>query len=163
MSTDPNDLMFNSGSPSAKFESVGALVKGTIVKFEAVQQRDFKTGLPETWDDGNPKMQLVFTVATDDHDPTITDDDGHRRIYAPVSKKPGSMCDAIRLAVKEAGADKVLEGGMLAVKFDDTEAQEAGLSPRKLYVAQYAAPTVNGANDLLGAAAAPAAAPPSLV
>jgi hypothetical protein len=150
---DPNDLLMGGGgAPSFSFSEIGDTIVGTITRFEANQRREFETNKPLFWDDGNPMMQLVFTLATDLRDPKIEDDDGSRRIYAPISSKPGSMCDAIRTAVRTAGAKQVADGGRLAVRFDGEEAPEKrGRSPRKLYVAQYEPPAATAANDLLGA------------
>lgn len=155
--SDANALLMSSGAPSAKFVNIGDKVVGTITDVSTSQQREFKTGKPEVWDDGKPKMQLVITLATDERDPSIEADDGTRRVYAPAWAKPGSVFDALRNAVKAAGASGLDNGGKLAVVFTGTEAQDAGLSPRKLYEAKYAPPAAAAANDLLGVPAAQAA------
>ena len=55
----------SSGSPSAKFPTIGVTVKGTILDTEVMQQTDFQTGQPKTCDNGEPMMQLVVTLETE--------------------------------------------------------------------------------------------------
>lgn len=155
--TDVNDFLLSSGAPAFSFENVGDTVKGVIIASEVSQQRDFQTGKPKFYDDGNPMMQLVVTLATDLRDPERPDDDGHRRIFAPRTGKPQSMFQAIRTVVQRSGG-RLEEGGTLAVKHVGTEASETrGFNPRKLYEAAYKPPTagVNLDPEPTPAAAAP--------
>jgi hypothetical protein len=137
-------LMGGGGAPSAKFEAIGRTYKGTIVQSEVRQQTDMKTGELLTWNDGNPKMQAVVTIQTDEHDPTIEDDDGQRRLFIK-----GQMQQAVRDAVRTAGAARLEVGGMLAVQYaSDGQATQRGFNPPKQYVAQYRPPAI-GVNDLI--------------
>ncbi|MEU6647831.1 hypothetical protein ABZ863_35685, partial [Saccharomonospora sp. NPDC046836] len=97
---DANDfLMGGGGAPSASFPTPGTIVGGTITETPTVQQqKDIKTGDPLFWSDGNPRMQMIVTVQTDDRDPAIEDDDGKRRIFVK-----GQMKNAIQDAVRTAG------------------------------------------------------------
>ena len=61
--------LLEGGGKSAKFETVGDTTKGQVVAAESRQQTDYTSGEPLTWDDGNPRMQLVITLATDERDP----------------------------------------------------------------------------------------------
>lgn len=130
---DPDQiLMGGGGAPSFKFDAVGATVKGIVVDRASAQQRDIKTGTPKTYDDGNPRMQLVITVQTELRDPEIEDDDGQRRIFAK-----GAMLVAIRDAVKKAGLKTLSIGDELAVRYTgDGVAKTRGFNPPKEYVAQ---------------------------
>lgn len=132
--TDPNDLLFAGGAPSAKFPAIGAKVVGTIESAEVKQQTDIN-GTLLTWDNGEPKMQIVVSLLTDERDPSIEEDDGRRRLFVK-----GQMMTAVREAVR-AGGGKLLAGGRLAVAYvGDGEQKTRGFSPPKLYKAQYEAP-----------------------
>lgn len=140
-----DDLM-SSGSPTAKFAEVGDTVKGVITKVDKVQATEID-GTPKTYKSGDPIMQFVFTLATDERDPDRDDDDGTRRIYTSYR-----MEQAIKAAIKEAGipGDKV-EGSTLAVKYvGDGEPTQRGFSPPKLYKAEIKVGTSSAANDLAG-------------
>lgn len=156
-STDVNDFLLSGGVPSAKFPAVGTTVKGTVVSSVVTQQTDFTSNKPKFYDDGNPMMQVVITLQTDERDPAVDGDDGLRKIYVR-----GQMTAAVREALRNAGA-KLAVGGTLAVQYTgDKPAEKPGLNPAKVYRAQYAPPAAGteAANDLLGATApAPAAAP----
>lgn len=147
--TDPNTFLLATGVPSFKFTDIGATAKGTIVSLDMQQQNDFESGAPLWWDDAKtqPKMQLRIVLATDEHD--NADDNGHRAIYVK-----GQMQQAVRDAIKKAGADKIEEGGQLAVKYTSNgEPPKKGLNPPKQFVAQYEQPSVTPAavavDDLL--------------
>lgn len=134
--SDASALIMGSGAPSATFHTPGTEHKGVITNLETMQVRNFKTKLPETWDDGNPKMQAVITLQTDERDPQIENDDGVRKLY--VSSK--GMREAIAGAVRKAGAREVTVGGKLAVTFTREGESENGLNPPKVYAAAYKPP-----------------------
>lgn len=139
--SDPNDFLMASGTKSFKFDTINATAKGTIVSLDMQQQRDIKTGQPKFWDDQKtqPMMQLRVVLATDEHDGE--DDNGHRAIYVK-----GNMQQAVRDAIKAAGAEKIEEGGTLAVQYyDNGQATTVGFNPPKLYKAQYKPPSVTPA------------------
>lgn len=125
-------LTGGSRAPSAKFPTVGTTIKGVVLGKEMQQQRDIATGEPKTWADGNPQMQAVITLQTDERDASIEDDDGQRRVFAK-----GNMVAAIRDAVKDAGKKQLDIGDELAVKYvGDGEAKTRGFSPPKLFKAK---------------------------
>lgn len=136
--TDANAFLLSSGTPSFKFIPVGATVKGTIESLEMMQQNDFESGAPLWWDEAKtqPRMQLRIVLQTDLRDESITNDDGRRAIYVK-----GNLQQSVRDAIKKAGADKIEEGGLLAVKYVKDGKAEGKLNPPKEYVAQYEAPT----------------------
>ncbi|MGI5443359.1 hypothetical protein ACQEV4_40295 [Streptomyces shenzhenensis] len=153
-------LMGGGGAPTAKFPTPGTTVGGQITEPPTLeQQRDIKTGEKKFWKDGDPMMQLVVTVQTDQRDSSIEDDDGRRRIFIK-----GQMKNAVADAVRTAGSKGLEIGGTLWVRFThELPPTGVGMSPPKQYEAKY----VTAANAQLGvggqapapAAPAPAAAP----
>lgn len=129
---DVNDFLLSGGVTSAKFETPGTTVSGTICRPpEKQQQRDFETGKPKVWEDGSPRWQIVIHLQTDNRDPDVEDDDGIRALYVR-----GNMLRAVREAVRRAGG-KLEEGGYLDVIYTgDGERQGVGFPP-KLYSATY--------------------------
>lgn len=143
--TDPNDFLFASGARSAKFEEVGDAIKGVVTSAEVKQATDLE-GNPKTWDNGDPVMQLVVTLQTDERDGD--DDDGTRRLYAKggnyeaASGTGTSMLNALRDAIKKAGATKLENGGQLTVKHTGLgKKKKAAHNAPKLYTAKYEAPS----------------------
>jgi hypothetical protein len=148
-------LMGGGGAPTAKFPQPGVTVGGRITETPKVeQQRDIQSGEAKFWNDGNPMMQLVVTVQTDQRDPSIEDDDGRRRIFIK-----GQMKNAVADAVRQAGAKGLEVGGTLHVRYThDGEQKNRGFSPPKQYAAKY---TAAAQNELGATTPAPAAAPPA--
>lgn len=143
MSDDVNDfLMSGGGAPSAKFNTIGDTVRGTIVATKKTQQTDFKTGKPLQYDNGDPKWQIVVTLQTDERDATLADDDGTRSVYVK-----NQMLAVVRDAVKAAGG-KLEVGGTLAIKYASDKPSTSGYD-QKIYEAAYKAP-VASVSDLLG-------------
>ena len=66
------------GSRYFKWQQVGDSVTGPIVSVDVRQARQYGTDLPDHWPDGNPKLQLVVVVATDER--VDVDDDGQRTV-----------------------------------------------------------------------------------
>lgn len=158
MSNASVDFLAGGGPPSAKFKTYGDTTGGKIIAEPKVeQQRDPEDGTPQTWSDGNPKLQMVVTVQTDLRDPAIDDDDGKRRIFVR-----GAMRNAVQKAVIDAGANGLDVGGELYVTYtSDGEQKNRAFSPPKQYVARYTAAPVASAGDFLGTAQV-AAAPPAI-
>lgn len=146
MSNDEvNDFIMGGGAPSAKFEAIGTVHRGTILDFNKSSQTDIQTGEPVYWNDGRPKEQVIITIQTDERDQDIDDDDGRRRFYVK-----GNMQAAVRDAVRKSGAKRLEVGGMLAVQYHaDGEAKKAGFNKPKLYTAEYRAP-VSNVDSLIG-------------
>jgi hypothetical protein len=131
---DPNAWLMGGGAPSARFEHPGDTVSGSITdKPDLRQQTDFTSGEPLFWPNGDPRMQLVVTLATELRDATVVDDDGTRRVYVK-----GNLQKAVQQAVRTAGAPGLEVGGVLTVTYTgDGEAKQRGMSPPKLYSASY--------------------------
>ncbi|MFD6531550.1 hypothetical protein [Streptomyces sp. NPDC060184] len=147
-------LMGGGGAPSAAFPTPGTIVGGTITETPVVQQqRDLKDGSPKFWSDGNPMMQMVVTVQTEQRDPGNPDDDGKRRLFVK-----GQMKNAIADAVRAAGAPGLQVGGVLEVAYThDGQVTQRGFNAPKQYSARYTA--ASPANAFLGS---PAGSAPSV-
>jgi hypothetical protein len=137
MYDDVNDFLLSGGVPSCTWPAVGTVHSGTVTDFRIEQARDFETGKPKFWDDGNPVKQLVVTLQTDERD--RDDDDGLRALYCR-----GALLKAIREAVRPHGG--IAQGGKLGVKFTgEGEKPKPHLNAPKLFKVEYAAP-VKAAN-----------------
>lgn len=137
--TDYNDMLMGSGGGrSASLKDDGDAVDGVIQRIETRQRTDFDTGKPMTWEDGNPRMQLVVTLATAEREDN--DDDGMRNLYVPI---PSDIQSAVADAVRKAGQRGLGEGGRLWVKHVSTdEPTRKGRNGTKRHTAKYEAPTV---------------------
>lgn len=160
MSTNINDFLLGGGSASARFDTVGDTITGTITNQEVRQQTDIATGDPLVWANGDPRMQLLVTLQTALRDDG--DDDGLRTLYVKGSKKTGSrsLHDAVASAVRAASAKGLEDGGTLTVKYvGDEPSQTRGFNPRKLYEATYQAPAQEAPSAAFLASPKPAVAP----
>jgi hypothetical protein len=141
MSTDPNSFLLGGGGKSARFENPGDTIKGVIAAPpELRQQTDIATGVPKTWDNGDPVYQLVVQLQTDLREDA--DDDGLRNLYVSGGFKRASLQKAVADAVRASKAKGLEVGGTLAVRFTGEEPPaKKGFSPAKLYAAQYQPPS----------------------
>ena len=75
------DELLAGGSSSAfnKNSAVGDTVTGPIISATSRQVTDYVTKAPETWDNGDPKLQAVITIQTGLR--TDENDDGARSVY----------------------------------------------------------------------------------
>lgn len=133
--TSINDLFApTSGGPSlTKDMHVGDTRTATICEDPfAVQVKNFTTKEPESWPDGNAKMQLVVPVVTDAVDGP--NDDGKRSLYV---KAWGSQQKALFEAIKNAGfdaADKALiVGTTITVTYVEDRKHPKAPAPEKIY------------------------------
>lgn len=149
--SDVNDFLLSTGVPAAKFPTVGTTLRGTVLDARVEQQRDFATGEPKTFEDGNPVQQLVVTLSTDERDAEIDGDDGTRRLYCR-----GQMLAALRTALRKANA-RLEAGGTLVVRYvGDGEPSKRGYNPPKLYEAAYKPGVGVDVDGLLETSPAPA-------
>lgn len=171
MSNDIQDFLDSAGggsTPSASLDNPGDSVRGVITNLDQRQMKDFDTKELETWPNGEPKMQLIVTVQTDERDPAIEDDDGQRNIYAPKDNRESSKFQAIADAVK-ATRSAISVGATLALVYtEDAPKAKGAARGRKLYQAAYKPAEATGAAALLDTAApagepfpTPAAAAPA--
>lgn len=149
---------FAGGVPAAKFPDglFGTIIGGVITSEPRMQQqRDYTTGDPITYQDGNPAMQMVIVVQTDQHDPAIEGDDGQRALYVK-----GQMRQAVGEALRKAGARKPERGGRLLVKYlEDKPTTLKNGKPgnaQKIYAAKYEPPAAQAAGQFFDDPAAPA-------
>lgn len=155
MTITANDFLMGGGVKSASFPTIGTTVSGRIVRTPEVRQQTTPEGTPKTFDNGDPMMQLVVQVQTDQRDPQDTEDDGVRALYIK-----SNMLAAVRAAVRTCGAKGLEVGGTLTVTYTgDGEKKRSAFNAPKLYAATYTPPTAQAANDyLMGSAAQPAQA-----
>jgi len=154
VSDNVSDFLFGGGGKAAKFEQIGDFTEGTITDVRMAQQTSMDDNQPLTWSDGSPRMQLVITLQTKDHDGE--NDDGMRRIYAKggnfeVAEGSGkSLKDAIADAVKRAEARSIDEGGILKVAYTGNgKRTNRGYQAPKLFKASYKAPVASVATSEL--------------
>lgn len=153
MSTDAANFLMGGGLKGARFVK-GQPVKGVISADPAVrQQTDFKTKEPKFFKNtGEPMMQLVVTVRTDQRDPEIPNDDGTRGFYIK-----GNLTKTVRDAVRAAGANNLEMGGELTLTWVSGGPRYEGdqnwpTEAPKVHTASYVKPTNQAAAAFLGAA-----------
>lgn len=123
------------GPPAAvKFAEIGTTAAGKIEQVFARQATDFDTREPRFWDDGNPIMEPVIILDTED---------GPQTLYIGSA----GLRSALRDACRAAGVG-LRPGGYLVVKYtgDGTPARK-GINPPKLYQAAYDPPGRRRAAD----------------
>lgn len=155
------DDFFAGGVTAEKFEDrqYGTVIGGVITDDPRMtQQRDYTTGEPITYPDGNPAMQMVVVVQAYE---VNGEDDGKRAFYIK-----GQMKQAVGEALRTAGVRTPARGGKLWIKY--TEDKPTTLkngrpgNPQKIYIAKYEAPSqAAGAAYFETTNTAPASAPPA--
>lgn len=154
------------GGNAFPFDNVGDTVTGTVVALEEQQQTDMETGEPAWWDDAKTRKKIMYAVTLQTALREAGDDDGLRTIYLRGSTKPETQSSlaAVRSAVKATtGSYDIAYGGKLTLQFSGQEpSKQRGFSPRKLYTAQYEAPTMalGESGPTAPAVSAPAVATP---
>jgi hypothetical protein len=129
--------LFESSSKGVKFDTVGASVTG-IVKSAPRERQQTKYGTqePDFWPNGDPKMQILVDLQTEQR--VDASDDGERTLY--VASK--NMKRAIGEAIRAANASDIAPGGVLTVTYVGNDpASKNPANPAKLYQAQYTAPS----------------------
>lgn len=144
MSDDVNDFLMGGGARAFPFDNLGDAVEGDIVSMTKRQQTSLDTGKPQYWDNGDAKMMVVVVLQTslrkDD------EDDGLRSVYLRggnfdvASGKGTSSAQAVRDAVKRAGAAGIEVGAKLKLAWTGLAPKKGGFSPAKLYSASYRQP-----------------------
>ena len=132
-------------APAVKFPKIGAGVAGTVEREpEVQQQRGYPEGELLFWPNGDPKNQMLVTLATKARDPDIEDDDGMRTLYV----KGRNLELAVKNAIRKVRCQDILPGGFLTVTYvRDGDGQ--GLHRPKVYEAAYAPPqdVADGVSD----------------
>lgn len=129
--------LFESSSKGVKFDTVGASVIGTVKSAPRErQQTKYGTQEPDFWPNGDPKMQILVDLQTEQR--VDASDDGERTLY--VASK--NMKRAIGEAIRAANASDIAPGGVLTVTYVGNDpASKNPANPAKLYQAQYTAPS----------------------
>ena len=150
------------GGTSFPFETVGDTITGRIKAIEEVQQTDMDSGLPATWENGQPKMMVRVDLTTDHRDITNPGDDGTRSVYLKGSRKAeskSSMSAALVAVRAVSGATSIAVGGTFTLTYvGDGVPSKRGFNAPKQYEAAYAPPSVDLAPQA-PVVAAPAPAP----
>jgi hypothetical protein len=140
---------FTGGVPAVKFPdgAYGTVIGGEITADPRMQQqRDYTTGDPICYPDGNPAMQMVIVVQTGQHDPGIEGDDGNRALYVK-----GQMKQAVGEALRKHGEKAPRRGGKLWLKYleDKPVTLKNGRpgNPQKIYAAKYEPPAQAAASQ----------------
>jgi hypothetical protein len=137
-------------APAAKFDTQGDTHRGTIVSLDHRQQTDPVSKTPKTFDSGAPMMVWVITIQPSDSEEALALWARGGRCDAAVGSGD-PMLTAIAKAVKGAGASALMVGGELAVSFTGLGKADPGLSPTKLFTAQYRTPALGASvADLFG-------------
>lgn len=143
----PPDELMAGGYKGAKFPDgqFGHVVGGEIIAApETVQQRDFDSGQPKFYDDGNPMWQIVVPVQAE---PATADDDGIRAFYIKAQMK-----QAVQQALRKAGAARLEVGGVLQIRYVRDEPNSRGRGKdKKIYEARYVPPPAMSEADLAAA------------
>ena len=124
-------FLMGTGGSTAKFLEKGDSVEGVIVDMEERQQTDFTSNEPLFWDTGEPRMQLVITLLTEEKEDK--DDDSLRKLYVKANMKR-----AVQQAIIASGSRTIKEGGVLSVTYTGIDKpKRKGLNGAKLYAASY--------------------------
>jgi hypothetical protein len=113
MTNQDVDPFADESAPSVSFKNAPVGTTKTLEVLEPavlLQTRDYKTGEPANWPDGNPKMAAVVKVKEDDE------------VKSVWASKPSSLYRAISEAQKTAG--RLEPGDELIIRFDDTKEQD---------------------------------------
>ncbi len=152
--TTANELLMGGGAKSAKFDQLNVPVVGTIVEEPKVQQmKKYQSEEMDFWPSGDPKMQIIVTVQTDQREDD--DDDGRRILFIPPRMMP-----PVRDAIAKTGAKGLAVGGRIAVSWVSGTGQGKG-NP-KVYAAEYQPPQID-VGSLLAQPAPTVVAPASLL
>lgn len=122
---NPNDDIFAAmdrglaGGSKSAFTSdslPGDTITGAVVSVDYKQVNDFNTGEPAFFPSGDPKMQFVIVIQTDQRDDE--DDDGHRTIYIPAwGSKKQALVDAMRAEGMRKASEVFATGNIFTATF----------------------------------------------
>lgn len=143
---------FFGGAPALSFKDPawkGIIRGGTVVSEPKISVvTEMKSRKVATWDNGDPKQQMIVELrcdgaqvpgttmkAHDERDPTNPRDDGIRRLYIK-----SHMVKAVGAALREANEPGIRVGGQLFIAW--TDEKETDLSNAKLFTAKWFAPAV---------------------
>ncbi|RTE49622.1 hypothetical protein [Actinobaculum sp. 352] len=132
---DELDKLASGGGRSifTKDSVLGETHEGTIVSIDLRQTTDFQTGKPQTWDNGDPKMQCVISLQTSERDDA--EDDGFRAAYIKMwGGQRKALTDAARTAGFERLSQALAPGNVFRATYvRDEPPARPGMSPTKVY------------------------------
>jgi len=139
--TSVDDFMSGTGGyPNTKINSVGGKLVGDLVEARLVDERDYDTGKPVLWDNGEPKKQLVLDVRVD-WDASIdvtTGKDGVREEIGSYYCRYTAFL-AMREACKEADVKMSQVGRFALARTPDGTARNPRHAPPQQFVAKVTA------------------------
>src|SRR6187402_2914262 len=97
---DDIDRMLTGGAKSAKFEHPGDTISGVVDEVAVRQATEYGTGKPLTFDNGDPREQIVVIIKAEGIALEDENDDGFRAIYI---KGWGAQRRAFIQAVRDGG------------------------------------------------------------
>lgn len=107
MNTDDLDRMLQGGAKSAKFERPGDSITGVVTEVMVRQATEYGTGKPQTFDNGDPREQIVVVIKADGIVPDDEDDDLHRAVYIKGwGMQRRAFIEAVRAAAKPTPGDR---------------------------------------------------------
>lgn len=137
---NPNDDIFAAmdrglaGGSKSAFTSdslPGDTITGAVVSVDYKQVNDFNTGEPAYFPSGDPKMQFVIVIQTDQRDDE--DDDGRRTIYIPAwGSKKQALVDAMRAEGMRKASEAFATGNIFTATFAE-ELQKQNPQTRARY------------------------------
>ena len=148
MSKSANELLLGSGGgKSAAFPRIGTIVEGEVIdEPESREQTDLITKEVKRFKSGEPMMQVLIRLQTNQLDPSDPEDDGVRTVWAK-----GQMLKAIGKAMRAAGVKAIEPGGHLAVGYIGDGPKGDMPIPPKLYEAQYRPPAPKASSIFMAA------------
>lgn len=139
---DLNQAIAASGGKWVKLRTTDDTpIEGDIVDFAKRDRTDPEGSVVYKRGTQTPRVEWLFTLATDLRDPDDTDDDGLRKV--PCNE---SMQSAITQAVRASG-QPVAIGGRLKI---GVKANPADDYKQADYIARYTPPAPAGNDDLIG-------------
>lgn len=131
---DEIDHALSGGSKSAFTAEtpVGTTVTGVITDVDYRQVIDFTTQQPATFPSGDPKMQFIIRIQTDQREDG--DDDGIRSIYIPAwGKRKAALAEAIRACGASKGSEVLIPGTTFTATYNGEKRAEGGPSGSYTY------------------------------
>lgn len=152
MTNSVDDFMAGSGGyPYTKIDEVGGKLVFDLIEARLVDERDYDTGQVATWDNGEPKKQLVLDVNIDWDKSTgvVTGKDGVKEPVGSYYCKYTAFL-ALKKACDEAGI-KMSQVGRGAIKrTEDGTPRNPRHAPPHQFVAQVSARAASSdVDDLL--------------
>lgn len=127
------ELVANSETAAPSFftkdSKIGDTITGAVVGVQTRQARDIQTRQPRVWENGDPVLQVVVSIQTDEK--TDENDDGVRAVFI---KFWGAQRQALLDALKDANLSDVPLGSTFTASFVGTEkSNNRAFSDTKLF------------------------------